>query len=130
MLEPDDGSVEREIELDAPVGAVWAALTEPSGLSAWLGGEVSELEVRPGGRGMVRRADGAERRIAVEAVEPMERLVFRWWPFAAAGSRLAIGSTRVEFRLEGRDGRTVLRVVERAPLLGGGAVASPMAVAR
>jgi len=103
--------VERHTVLPASVAEVWAALTKPEQLSAWIGAEV-ELDVRPGGRGIARRADGAERRIRVEAVDPPRRLAFRWTPFESAGPRPGMG-TRVEFvLLERNDGSTDLRVTE------------------
>ena len=103
--------VERHAVLEATVAQVWAALTSPEQLSAWIGAEV-DLEVRPGGRGLARRADGAVRRIRVEVVDPPPRLVFRWWPYEREGARRGMG-TRVEFLLQDRgDGSTALMVAE------------------
>ncbi|MDP9341599.1 MAG: SRPBCC domain-containing protein [Actinomycetota bacterium] len=90
--------VERHAVLDASVPEVWAALTEARRLSAWIGGDV-ELDLRPGGRGLARREDGAVRRIRVEVVEPPRRLAFRWWPYEREGAPPGMG-TRVEFVLE------------------------------
>jgi uncharacterized protein YndB with AHSA1/START domain len=113
----DEPVVQREIALDASPDEVWAALTEPDRLSAWVGGAVAELEIRPGGRGTVHRKDGAVRRVMVEAVEPGRRLALRWWPFEAEAASPPAGSgTRVEFRLEQVPAGVVLRVVERGPL--------------
>ncbi|MFL5800013.1 MAG: SRPBCC domain-containing protein [Actinomycetota bacterium] len=112
----DDEAVEREVELEASVAEVWASLTEPERLSAWLGGTV-ELDLRPGGRGSVRREDGAVRRIVVEALEPERRMAIRWWPFEEPGDPGRPGrGSRVEFLLESLPFATRLRVVERAPL--------------
>jgi uncharacterized protein YndB with AHSA1/START domain len=116
LLDPTEEFVEREVSLEASVEQVWAALTEPDGLSRWLGGAVSELDIRPGGRGSMRRSDGAVRRIAVEVVEAPRRLRFRWWPFAEPGAVTPLGSSTVEFRLEEVGDITTLRVIERAPL--------------
>lgn len=90
--------VERQIVLDAPADDVWAALTEPRRLSAWIGAQVVALDVRAGGRGTARRADGAERRIRIEDVEPPRRLAFRWWPYELDGHPGP--GTRVEFVLD------------------------------
>lgn len=104
--------VERRVVLETSRDEVWAALTEPARLSAWIGAEV-ELDVRCDGRGTARRADGATRRIRVEVVDPPRRLVFRWWPYQQDGPPGP--STRVEFLLEEDDAaRTVLTVVESA----------------
>ena len=136
----DDVVVERSVDLEVPRGEVWNALTDPHRLSEWVGGEVVELDVRSGGRGTVRRADGATRRLSIEVVEAPSHLVLRWWPFerrsegirptsgsegirtpdGSGGSRPPVGSgTRVEFRLEqvGRT-KTLLRVRESPPLGG------------
>jgi uncharacterized protein YndB with AHSA1/START domain len=108
---PELDRVERRSVLEASVDEVWAAVTAPGRLSAWIGADV-ELDVRPGGRGLARREDGAVRRIRVEAVDPPRRLVFRWWPYEREGLRPGMG-TQVEFALEPRDdGRTGLTVTE------------------
>jgi len=113
----DDPVVERTVELEAPIGEVWAALTEPGRLSAWVGGRVEDLDVRPGGRGTVRRPDGAVRRVVVEAVDPGRRLALRWWPFEGDGEPSAPGrGTRVELLVEPHRGGTRLTVVEYPPL--------------
>jgi uncharacterized protein YndB with AHSA1/START domain len=113
----DDPLVERTVELPASVEEVWAALTEPDRLSAWVGGRVVELECRPGGRGLVRRDDGAVRRLAVEAVDPVRRLVLRWWPFEDGMSAPGGRGTTVEFLIEPAGDGCLLRVLERAPLI-------------
>jgi len=119
-IEPDDGAVERSVELPASASEVWEALTAPAGLSAWLGGEVLSLDVGPGGRGLVRRGDGAVRRVVVEEVETGRRLRFRWWPYSRPDMPSPLGSTIVEFRLEEHGPTTTLRVIERPPLTNGG----------
>ncbi len=112
----DDEVVEREVELDVTVADVWASLTEPERLSAWLGGTV-ELDCRPGGRGTVRRQDGAVRRVVVEAADPGRRLAIRWWPFEEPGEAGRPGpGSRVEFVIEPLRLGTRLRVIELAPL--------------
>jgi uncharacterized protein YndB with AHSA1/START domain len=107
--------VERRVELAAPVDEVWAALTNRARLSTWVGGSVEELDLRPGGRGLVRRSDGAVRRLVVDAVEPERRLALRWWPFEDGFPQAGRG-TRVEFDLEPSGSGTRLRVVEFPPL--------------
>ena len=122
--------VERRIVLETPREEVWAALTEPVRLSAWIGAEV-ELDLRAGGRGTARRGDGAMRRIRVETVEPPRRLVFRWWPYEHDGRPGQ--STRVEFLLEERGAHTLLIVTESdlpGSLSGAGAEPDVFAEAR
>jgi uncharacterized protein YndB with AHSA1/START domain len=145
----DDVIVERSVELDAAPDEVWDALTDPGRLSAWVGGAVVELDVRPGGRGTVLRSDGATRRVAVELVDAPNRLVLRWWPFesrsgsvrpaaggegthaqvvsertgpeaGSGGMRTPVGSgTRVEFLLERVRRARTLLRVREFPPLGG-----------
>jgi len=116
--------VERRIVLETPREEVWAALTEPARLSAWIGAEV-DLDVRSGGRGTARRGDGATRRIRVETVEPPRRLVLRWWPYEHDGRPGQ--STRVEFLLEEREAAHTLLTVTESGLPGSlsGAGAEP-----
>jgi uncharacterized protein YndB with AHSA1/START domain len=128
-MDVDEPLVERTIELAAPVEDVWAAITQRDQLSAWVGGEVTELDVRPGGRGSVRRADGATRRLLVEGVDPGRRLVLRWWPFEDGLPTRPASGTRVEFLLEPTQGGTSLRVVERAPFATAEVLAPPGAEA-
>ena len=70
-------SVRREIVLSVPPAEVWRALTEAEALAEWFANE-AELEVRPGGSGRFRWADGSERFAAVELVEREQALGFRW----------------------------------------------------
>jgi uncharacterized protein YndB with AHSA1/START domain len=116
--------VERRIVLATSREEVWAALTEPARLSAWIGAEVA-LDVRAGGRGTARRGDGAMRRIRVETVDPPRLLVFRWWPYEHDGRPGR--STRVEFRLEEREAAHTLLTVTESGLPGSlsGAGAEP-----
>jgi uncharacterized protein YndB with AHSA1/START domain len=107
-------AVEREITLPAPPAEVWPAVTRSDEVSAWFGAD-AELDVRPGGRGVFRWPDGAERHVVVEEVEPARRLSFRWLPFqrTAGGGVVALPSTRVEITLDAVAGGTRVRVVER-----------------
>lgn len=68
-------AVKREVTVPADPDTLWAAITER--LGEWLAAEV-ELDVREGGEGAFRFADGHRRRATVESVEDGERLVFRW----------------------------------------------------
>jgi uncharacterized protein YndB with AHSA1/START domain len=71
--------ITRTVELDATAEAVWRALTEPELLGEWLG-SVVELDIRPGGAGLIVEADGAVRRVRVDHVDTERRLALRWWP--------------------------------------------------
>jgi uncharacterized protein YndB with AHSA1/START domain len=82
-------AVERAIVLPADRRAVWAVLTDTTLLRRWLGGE-AELDVRPGGGGRVRAADGTVREVLVEGVAPERSLRFHWWPPDGAASTVDI----------------------------------------
>jgi len=115
--------VEREILIAAPPGLVWPALAHADGLSAWFGAD-ARVDLQPGGRGVFRWPDGAERPVVVEDVEPPRRLAFRWLPFqrTAGGDVVALPSTRVLITLDEVPGGTRVRVVEQPAFsLGAGA---------
>ena len=106
--------VERQITIPARVVEVWPAVTNSDELSTWFGADV-ELEARPGGRGVFRWADGTERAVVVEAVEPGRRLAFRWLPFQRTpeGEAVSVPATRVEITLEAVPEGTRVRVLEQ-----------------
>jgi len=96
----------RTVELDAPAEDVWRALTEPELLGEWLG-SVVELDVRPGGAGVIVEDDGAVRRARVDEVDWARRLALRWWPEDGGGPE-----STVELELEPVPGGTRLVVTE------------------
>lgn len=65
--------IERSVVLAASPTRVWRALTKPG----FLGAAVT-LDLRVGGRGRVRDADGTERQVLVAATDPPRRLVLHW----------------------------------------------------
>jgi uncharacterized protein YndB with AHSA1/START domain len=87
-----DERVTRSVVLPAGRDEVWATLTTPKELSAWLG-EVVELEPEPGGA-IVLREHGATRRGMVEAADPGRILSFRWRRLAGVGVSLEVGGAR------------------------------------
>ena len=113
-------TIDREVTVSAPPHEVWPAVTRPEEISAWFGADV-EIDVRPGGRGTVRWADGTQRHVLVEDVDPGRRLAFRWLPFQRTpdGDVAAMPASRVEITLEPTPGGTRVRGVER-PAFGGG----------
>jgi uncharacterized protein YndB with AHSA1/START domain len=95
--------IERELWLPATPQEVWDAVTS----DGWLGDRVS-LELRPGGDAEFESADQV-RTGWVEDVSMPERLSF-WW---AVDDEPA---SRVELRINERDGGARLRIVETRPL--------------
>jgi uncharacterized protein YndB with AHSA1/START domain len=100
--------VEREIELAASPDDVWREVTDATALGEWLEAEV-ELDLRPGGAGTFRFADGEVRRAMVREVDDGERLAFTWWPLTGP----AVGrATTVVITIEPRGDGSRLRLVE------------------
>ena len=107
--------IRRELQLPASTDEVWAALTDPERLGAWLADE-AEIELWPGGDARFV-TDGVVRTGWVEEVLPPRadgegapaRLAF-WW---AAGDEIA---SRVELSVSPVAGGSRLRVVETRPL--------------
>ena len=98
-------TVRREIVLAAPRRAVWQLLTEADHLARWFANEV-EFDARPGGEGVFRWDDGAQRCARVEVVDAERELAFEWSD--ADGS----ASTHVAITLDDDADGTRLAVVE------------------
>jgi uncharacterized protein YndB with AHSA1/START domain len=101
--------IERTVELAHPPAVVWPALTTAEGLSAWFGDE-ADLDLRPGGAGELRWAEGHVAPLRVERVE--EPTVFGFtWPIYGLPSDDP-RRTYVEFILEPAGDGTRLTVTE------------------
>jgi uncharacterized protein YndB with AHSA1/START domain len=101
-------NVTREIELPASPEEVWGQVADREQLGDWLEADV-ELEVRPGGSGTFRFADGELRRAMVRDVQPGRRLAFTWWPLTGDDVGRA---TTVTITIEPSDEGSRLRLVE------------------
>jgi uncharacterized protein YndB with AHSA1/START domain len=101
--------IERTVELDHPPSKVWVALTTAEGLSAWFGDEAT-IDLRPGGSGQLRWADGTSVELRVERVEEPTVFGFTWQNYELPEDDLP--RTYVEFTLEPAGAGTRLRVVE------------------
>src|SRR5918993_5728984 len=100
--------VERRVE--APPHAVFRYLTE-SGLWARWQGESAELDPLPGGRFVVRMAEGQVVEGEFVAVEPDARVVITWgWQ---GHPRMPPGATTVEFQLVADGTGTIVRLTHR-----------------
>ena len=87
--------VEREIELEATPADVWESLADPDRLGDWLDAEV-EVELRPGGGGTFRFAEGETRRARIIDVDPGRRISFAWWPVAPVPGRPTLVTITVD----------------------------------
>lgn len=99
-------SIERDILIEAPAEVVWGIVTEADQLASWFC-DAAELDLRPGGKGVLTwtdRATNAEAviQLQVEAVDPPRMFSFRW----------VDSEILVEFTLTAEGDKTRLRVVE------------------
>jgi uncharacterized protein YndB with AHSA1/START domain len=102
---------EHEITIDAPIEAVWKAITEGEELTRWF---VDQAGVEPGVGGTIEISwDGGEKsRNRIDVWEPNQKLRLSSAPPdpGATGGRER-PTMVLEYTIERRDGKTVLRLV-------------------
>ena len=74
-------AVVRSLVLEADRETVWRAISSDDGLAGWLA-ESATIDLRPGGRGVVRFAGGHERRVRIARCEHGRSITFDWAPAA------------------------------------------------
>lgn len=101
-------SVEVQMEINAPVEAVWKALTDGEELTRWF---PLDARVKPGAGGSIWMSWGGafEGESPIEVWEPNRRLKTVWPSHGAPTGCPA--KVAVDYYLEGRGGKTVLRLV-------------------
>jgi uncharacterized protein YndB with AHSA1/START domain len=104
--------VELETLIEAPIERVWEVLTDPVHFAAWYASGGAEIDLRPGGRMVMRWEEHGEFLAVVEAVERPTRFAYR---FARQPGELprAGNSTLAEFTLTPVPDGTLVRVTER-----------------
>ena len=102
--------VTRTVHIQATRPAVWAALTEAELISEWFGDE-TELDLRVGGRGLLKWDSWGAFRLVIEEIDEPRSLAYRWArdPDTDPGPGV---STLVRFTLEERAGGVDLTVLE------------------
>ena len=97
-----------ELEIAAPPEAVWRAITEGEEIASWF---AFQAESDPKAGGFVHLSwDGQwDARMTIEALEPLRRLRHTWPVTAPSGEKVQLA---VEYQLEGRGGKTRLRLVQ------------------
>ncbi|HET6989113.1 MAG TPA: SRPBCC domain-containing protein [Kribbella sp.] len=104
-------SVEREVYVEARPEVVWSAVTQPDGFARWYAFGGAEIDLRPGGRLVMRWDEHGEYLGFVEKVEPGRRFAYRY--AVDPGVEPAPGNSNlVEFTLTPEGEGTRLRVVE------------------
>jgi len=108
MADKGKRNVETTLEVEAPRGAVWKALTEASELVRWFPLE-AEVEPRVGGRYWISWKNEWQGEHRIRVFEPERHLRTTWATAVQEGD----GPTQltVDYHLEGEGGRTVLRLV-------------------
>lgn len=100
-----------EIVIDAPIEAVWKAISEGEELTRWF---VDEASVEPGVGGTLTFSwgGGEEGKNRIDGWEPNKRLQLTMMPFEMGKAKYD-GTTPMvnEYTIERRDGKTVLRLV-------------------
>jgi uncharacterized protein YndB with AHSA1/START domain len=110
-----DFTIERDIEIEAPIEVVWRTITEPELIRTWFS-DVADVEARAGAVGSLTfRADSDTPNIVgitVVAADRPHRFSYRW-VYPPGERATEANSTLVTFTLVANgDERTRLRVVE------------------
>jgi uncharacterized protein YndB with AHSA1/START domain len=106
--------IERQTTIAAPVERVWATLTEAEHIGSWFSDAGAEVDLRPGGRMVLRWTEHGTGVARIVDVEPHRRFSYRWAPIREHWGEEPVegNSTLVEFTLDAEGDGTRLRVVE------------------
>jgi uncharacterized protein YndB with AHSA1/START domain len=110
VIEVVPNQIERETLIDAPLDVVWGVVTEPAQITRWFS-DAAQLDLRPGGEGMLSWEQHGPVQLRVERVERPHLFSFRWM-YPQGSEPLEGNSMLVEFTLSDEGGKTRLRVVE------------------
>jgi len=108
MTEKRERTIEMTLEIDAPTDAVWRALTDAKELVRWFPLE-AEVEPRVGGRYWTSWGGKFAGESRITILEPERHLQTNWPTGTKDEGRPT--ELAVDYHLEGRGGRTVLRLV-------------------
>ncbi len=99
-----------ELEVPAPLPAVWEAFTTSAGLSTWLGPNAA-VDLRPGGDWLVHFPGGSTGGGTIVSFEPQKEIVIS----ALAPDKfptVRAQRTRAVFQFEARGDATVVRLIQ------------------
>ncbi|HKB15647.1 MAG TPA: SRPBCC domain-containing protein, partial [Planctomycetota bacterium] len=106
-----------EFEIAAPPGEVWKAITDAESLANWFPFD-ARVEPGPGGKIVLRWGPELECVCRIEAWEPDRHLRTTWMEKPATGEGAAMPAgpgallpLAVDWRIEGKKGSTILRLV-------------------
>jgi uncharacterized protein YndB with AHSA1/START domain len=107
--------IQKKIDLNAPLSRVWRAPTYSREFGAWFGVELKDAFVAGktvSGRFTLKGNDRMWE-ATIQRIEPEHTFSFTWHPCGGDdGDHSGEAQTLVEFKLEAKDGRTVLTVIE------------------
>ncbi|MEU4602406.1 SRPBCC domain-containing protein [Kribbella sp. NPDC023972] len=106
-----ESRVELEVYVEARPEVVWAAVTQPESIARWYAFGGAEIDLRPGGRLVMRWDEHGEFLGFVEKVEPGRRFAYRY-AVDPGVDPLPGNSNLVEFTLTPEGEGTRLHVVE------------------
>jgi uncharacterized protein YndB with AHSA1/START domain len=102
---------EHEIVIDAPIEAVWKAITDAEELTRWFV-EAAKVEPGVGGTFWISWGGAEEGSSQIEVWEPNHKLRLALKPFDMGAAKPDAPTAMInEYTLERRDGKTVLRLV-------------------
>jgi len=109
------GTIERDIAIEAPIEAIWRAVTQPGQISRWFT-DSAEIDLRPNGTGTLvwdgrATSQPATVHLHIVTIEPPRTFSFRWLHPAGAAAGES-NSLLVEFTLTPEGGHTRLRLAE------------------
>jgi uncharacterized protein YndB with AHSA1/START domain len=120
--------IEKKVVLKAPRERVWRAISDSRQFGVWFGaaldgsfaagqwiqGRIKPTEVDPDVARMQQPHAGTPMHLFIESIEPMERLAFRWHPYAIGPDRdyAKEPTTLVTFTLSDAEGGTLLTISE------------------
>jgi uncharacterized protein YndB with AHSA1/START domain len=108
MTQADQGSIRRELFIEAEPATVFAFFTDPDKMTRWMGTQI-QLDARPGGIYLVNVAGRHVARGEFEEVTPNSRIVYSFgWE---SGEVVPPGSSKIEIDLAPRYRGTLLTFV-------------------
>jgi uncharacterized protein YndB with AHSA1/START domain len=109
MTQADQGSLRRELFIEADQATVFAFFTDPDKMTRWMGTQI-QLDPRPGGIYLVNVNGKHVARGEFEEVTPNSRIVYSFgWENGAMG--VLPGTSKIEIDLAPKDRGTLLTMV-------------------
>ena len=109
MTQADQGTLRRELFIEADQATVFAFFTDPDKMTRWMGTQI-QLDPRPGGIYLVNVNGEHVARGEFEEVTPNSRIVYSFgWENGAMG--VLPGTSKIEIDLAPKDRGTLLTMV-------------------